>query len=136
MGNLAGNEVKAALAKPGSYGDGDGLFLKVSGSRGASWILRVPHKGKRREDGNQVRPRYLSKAVVAERKWFTEMKRFDEQFTALDGPSLPHCLQETDLEGEWPESHSGPVLSHEGAYRRIDAVAEASNGLRFLARAA
>src|SRR5207253_7136961 len=40
------------------------------------------------------------KALVAERKWFTEMKRFDEHFIALDGPLLRHCLQETDLEGE------------------------------------
>ena len=33
------------------------------------------------------------KALVAERKWFLEMKRFDEQFTALDGPLLRHCLR-------------------------------------------
>lgn len=50
------------------------------------------------------------KALVAERKWFTEMKRFDEHFTALDGPALRHCLQETDLDGEWPESHSKAIL--------------------------
>src|SRR5262249_53259520 len=43
------------------------------------------------------------KALVAERKWFNEMKRFDEQFTALDGPLLRHCLEETNVEGEWPE---------------------------------
>ena len=39
------------------------------------------------------------KALVAERKWFTEMKRFDEHFMALDGPLLRHCLKETHLEG-------------------------------------
>jgi superfamily II DNA or RNA helicase len=50
------------------------------------------------------------KALVAERKWFTEMKRFDEQFTALDGPMLRHCLQETHLEGEWPEQYSRAIL--------------------------
>jgi superfamily II DNA or RNA helicase len=50
------------------------------------------------------------KALVAERKWFTEMKRFDEHFTALDGQALRHCLQETDLDGEWPESHSKAIL--------------------------
>lgn len=50
------------------------------------------------------------KALVAERKWFTEMKRFDEHFTALDGPALRHCLQETDLDGEWPESHAKAIL--------------------------
>lgn len=30
------------------------------------------------------------KALVAERKWFLEMKRFEEHFTALDGPLLRH----------------------------------------------
>ena len=28
------------------------------------------------------------KALVAERKWFLEMKRFEEHFTTLDGPML------------------------------------------------
>ncbi|WP_341864153.1 Swt1 family HEPN domain-containing protein [Gymnodinialimonas sp. 57CJ19] len=39
------------------------------------------------------------KALVAERKWQAEMKRFDENFTHLDGPLFRHCLRETDLEG-------------------------------------
>ncbi len=50
------------------------------------------------------------KALVAERKWFTEMKRFDEHFTALNGPLLRHCLQETNLEGEWPEQYAKAIL--------------------------
>jgi ATP-dependent helicase HepA len=50
------------------------------------------------------------KALVAERKWFTEMKRFDEHFTALDGSMLRHCLQETHLEGEWPEQYAKAIL--------------------------
>ncbi|GFZ85688.1 hypothetical protein GCM10019071_13730 [Sphingobium fuliginis] len=45
MGKLTANEVKAALGKPGTYSDGDGLFLKVSRTGGASWLLRVPPKG-------------------------------------------------------------------------------------------
>ena len=51
MGKLTANEVKAALGKPGTYSDGDGLFLKVSRTGGASWLLRVQHDGKRRELG-------------------------------------------------------------------------------------
>ena len=51
MGKLTANEVKAALGKPGTYSDGDGLFLKVSGTKGASWLLRVQHEGKRRDIG-------------------------------------------------------------------------------------
>ncbi|SCY34130.1 DEAD/DEAH box helicase [Microvirga guangxiensis] len=50
------------------------------------------------------------KALVAERKWHSEMKRFDEHFTALDGPLLRHCLKETDLEGEWPEQYAKAIL--------------------------
>ena len=50
------------------------------------------------------------KALVAERKWELEMRRFDEQFTPLDGRMLRHCLQETHLEGEWPEQYSKAIL--------------------------
>jgi hypothetical protein len=51
MGKLTANEVKAALSKPGTYGDGDGLFLKVAKSGGASWLVRVQHESKRRDIG-------------------------------------------------------------------------------------
>jgi len=51
MGKLTANEVKAALSQPGTYNDGDGLFLKVSKTGGASWLLRVQHEGKRRDIG-------------------------------------------------------------------------------------
>ena len=51
MGKLTANEVKAALAKPGTYGDGDGLYLKVSKNGGASWILRVQNEGRRQDMG-------------------------------------------------------------------------------------
>ena len=50
------------------------------------------------------------KALVTERKWFVEMKRFDEHFEALDGRTLRHCLQETDLEGEWPDRYARAII--------------------------
>ena len=50
------------------------------------------------------------KALVAERKWVVEMKRFDEHFTALDGRLLRHCLKETHLEGAWPEQYAKAIL--------------------------
>ncbi|MCB9935913.1 MAG: DEAD/DEAH box helicase family protein [Planctomycetes bacterium] len=50
------------------------------------------------------------KALVAEKKWFNEMKRFDEEFTQLDGKLLQHCLRETDLDGEWPHKYSTAIL--------------------------
>ena len=50
------------------------------------------------------------KALVTERKWFLEMKRFDEHFDALDGRTLRHCIRETNLEGEWPDRHSKAII--------------------------
>ena len=50
------------------------------------------------------------KALVAERKWFLEMKRFDEHFMSLDGPRLRHCLRETHLDGEWPDQYAKAIL--------------------------
>ena len=50
------------------------------------------------------------KALVTERKWFLEMKRFDEHFEALDGRTLRHCLRETHLEGEWPDRYSRVII--------------------------
>ncbi|MHA1748402.1 MAG: helicase-related protein [Promethearchaeota archaeon] len=50
------------------------------------------------------------KPLVAERKWFLEMKRFDESFVSLDGKLLRHCINETYLEGEWPEDYSKVIL--------------------------
>ncbi len=50
------------------------------------------------------------KALVTERKWFVEMKRFDEHFEALDGRTLRHCLRETHLEGEWPDRYAKAII--------------------------
>ena len=50
------------------------------------------------------------KALVTERKWFVEMKRFDERFEALDGQTLRHCLRETHLEGEWPDRYARAII--------------------------
>lgn len=40
-----------ALKEPGRYGDGDGLYLEVSGAGAKSWILRVTVQGRRRDIG-------------------------------------------------------------------------------------
>ena len=50
------------------------------------------------------------KALVAERKWEQEMKRFDEHFVPLDGPLLRHCLKETHLNGDWPVQYEKVIL--------------------------
>ncbi len=50
MGKLTATAMKASR-KPGRYGDGDGLFLVVSTSGSASWVVRVQKAGRRRDIG-------------------------------------------------------------------------------------
>ncbi len=50
--------------------------------------------------------------LVTERKWQNEMKRFDERFTHLDGPTLRYCINETHLEGVWPQQHQRTILPY------------------------
>lgn len=50
--------------------------------------------------------------LVAERKWILEMKRFDENFTQLDGPAFAECISETDRDGEWPERHCKTIIPY------------------------
>jgi hypothetical protein len=40
------------------------------------------------------------------------MKRFDESFRPLDGKTLRFCLNDLDLEGEWPERHRRSILPY------------------------
>lgn len=42
------------------------------------------------------------KPLVTERKWESEMRRFGEEFTALDSNKLRYCIEETDFTGVWP----------------------------------
>ncbi len=51
-----------------------------------------------------------SKALVAEEKWHREMRRFDEEFVTLASDDLRYCLDQTDIEGEWPDRFSRAVL--------------------------
>ena len=50
--------------------------------------------------------------LVAEQKWQREMKRFDENFTHLDGKTLRHCINEMHLDGEWPEQYQKVILPY------------------------
>lgn len=51
MGKLTAVAVKAALANPGTYQDGEGLFLKVDKRGGAYWLLRLQRDGNRQDIG-------------------------------------------------------------------------------------
>ncbi|MBM4147299.1 MAG: helicase, partial [Nitrospira sp.] len=50
------------------------------------------------------------KPLVTDRKWQLELKRFDEEFTHLDGPTLRYCINEIDLDGKWPLQHSKTII--------------------------
>jgi len=51
------------------------------------------------------------KALVTDRKWERELKRFDETFVHLDGPTLRYCIDEMDLEENWPDRYRKAILS-------------------------
>jgi ATP-dependent helicase HepA len=51
-----------------------------------------------------------SKALVVEEKWHREMRRFDEEFVTLSSTDLRYCLEQTDLDGEWPERYGRAIL--------------------------
>lgn len=50
--------------------------------------------------------------LVAERKWVLEMKRFDEDFTQLNGRELAEAISETGRDGVWPDRHSKTVIPY------------------------
>ena len=50
--------------------------------------------------------------LVTEQKWQREMKRFDEDFLHLNGDTLRYCINETHLDGEWPERYQKVILPY------------------------
>lgn len=50
--------------------------------------------------------------LVAERKWVLEMKRFDENFTQLDGRELAEAISETERDGVWPGHHNKTIIPY------------------------
>src|SRR3546814_2519619 len=94
MGKLTAIAVKAALANPGTYQDGEGLFLKVDKRGGASWFLRLQRDGKRHDIGlgsaklltlaeARETSRGLRKAVKVERRDVLAERRSEEHTSEL-----------------------------------------------------
>lgn len=50
--------------------------------------------------------------LVTERKWLTEMKRFEERFSHLDGSTLRFCVNEMDMDGAWPEQYLKVIIPY------------------------
>ena len=46
-------------------------------------------------------------------KWRAEMRRFDESFRTLSAETLRYCLDEADLECEWPEEYARSIVHYE-----------------------
>ncbi|MFQ5672984.1 MAG: DEAD/DEAH box helicase [Nitrospinales bacterium] len=53
-----------------------------------------------------------TRQLVVERKWETEMKRFEERFNPLDSKTLRYCINEMDLDGAWPEQHKKIIIPY------------------------
>lgn len=56
--------------------------------------------------------------LVAERKWEMEMRRFDENFTPLDGDDLRMAIRETERDGEWPLRYGRSIIPYSILDRR------------------
>lgn len=52
------------------------------------------------------------KPLVADRKWENEMKRFDEEFTPLNGDALRQIISDTDRDGEWPSRYGKTIVPY------------------------
>lgn len=52
------------------------------------------------------------KPLVAERKWELEMRRFDEDFTQLDGQTLRQVLSDAHRDEEWPSRFSKAIIPY------------------------
>ena len=60
------------------------------------------------------------KPLVAERKWELEMRRkFDEDFTPLDGAMLRQAISDTDRDQEWPMRFSKAIIPYSVLDRRV-----------------
>lgn len=52
------------------------------------------------------------KPLVSERKWETEMKRFDEEFEPLTGNMLRQIINDADRDGEWPGRYNKTIVPY------------------------
>ncbi len=52
------------------------------------------------------------KPLVTERKWETEMKRFDEDFAPVSGQDLRQIISDTHRDGAWPARNSKSIIPY------------------------
>ncbi|MEZ5941141.1 MAG: helicase-related protein [Planctomycetaceae bacterium] len=64
-----------------------------------------------RQDVNSVMI-ICPRPLITEKKWWSEMRRFDQTFEHFDGPLLRHCISECNLDGEWPYNHRFGIIPY------------------------
>lgn len=52
------------------------------------------------------------KPLVVEKKWESEMRRFDEEFVSVNGPELRQIISDTDRDGAWPVRYSKTIVPY------------------------
>lgn len=52
------------------------------------------------------------KPLVSEHKWEDEMKRFDEDFTPVNGELMRQIISNTDRDGKWPEKYNRVIVPY------------------------
>ena len=52
------------------------------------------------------------KPLISEKKWEDELKRFGEEFIPLTGKELRFCIEETDMNGEWPSRFKRCIIPY------------------------
>lgn len=52
------------------------------------------------------------KPLVTEKKWESEMKRFDEEFVSVTGQELRQIISDTDRDGEWPARYNKTIIPY------------------------
>lgn len=50
--------------------------------------------------------------LISEKKWDTEMKRFGEDFTPINGDLFRHCIGELDIEEDWPDKYKKAIIPY------------------------
>ena len=52
------------------------------------------------------------KPLISEKKWENELKRFGEEFIPLNGSDLQFCINETNVNGEWPSRFKKCIIPY------------------------
>ncbi len=50
--------------------------------------------------------------LITERKWQSEMRRFEERFIHLDGKLMRYCINEMDMDGSWPDQYQRVIVPY------------------------